>query len=120
MELHKTLMPKPGERQDSVGAAVRSNAAWRDTANAALLAQDELAAQVAEWKREAHAANAARLIAVNSLADAQEACERLKRDSDNLALLMRELSGLTLGQLPRGAYGGALASLFCDIKRESE
>lgn len=30
--------------------------------------------------------------------------------------LMRELSGLTLGMLPPGAYGAALVDVYCDIK----
>lgn len=41
---------------------------------------------------------------------------RAEKAESQLARLMGELGGLTLGMLPPGAYGGALADAFCDIK----
>ncbi len=54
---------------------------------------------LATWHREA-------LAAQSSLAARTASLDRL----------MKELGGLTLSQLPGGAYGGALADAYCDIK----
>lgn len=65
-----------------------------------------LHASVSEWKAEAQAADRAR----------KAATERADKAESQLARLMKELGGLTLSMLPPGAYGGALADAFCDVK----
>lgn len=50
-------------------------------------------------------------------AEALDLAERQAGEAEaRLARLMKELGGLTLAQLPSGAYGGALADAYCDIK----
>lgn len=67
-----------------------------------------------------HAANARVAELESELADSMDATARAmeaaKRDAAWLAAIVGELGGLTLSQLPPGAYGGSLASLYCDYK----
>lgn len=75
----------------------------------------DLVADVTEWKAEA------RLEHDRANREAERANMAEARELGTFAAIkpvMAELSGLTLGMLPPGAYGGALANAYCDAKRE--
>lgn len=112
------LRPVDGGRTDSRGYAVRSNADWRDTATRAIRERDAAKAEARDATEALHAANAKLQALESELAESMDATARwmeaAKRDATWLAAFVGELGGITLSQLPKGAYGAALASLFCD------
>lgn len=83
----------------------------------------ETATNREEWKAES------RIQAIRA-DNAERDCELARRQRNTeidrankaeaaLHRLMTELGGLTLSMLPKGAYGGALADAYCDIKRDN-
>lgn len=76
------------------------------TLNKAEKARDAIEAYAREVESDCELARKQRNIEIDRANTAERQLERL----------MKELGGWTLGQLPKGAYGGALVGVYCDIK----
>lgn len=76
------------------------------TLNKAEKARDAIEAYAREQESDCELARKQRNIEIDRANTAERQLERL----------MKELGGWTLGQLPKGAYGGALVGVYCDIK----
>lgn len=90
--------------------ATQSNNEYREQRDAANARVAELERELAE-QREVAESLGARVLEANG---------RLQAVEPALASLLRELGGLTLSMLPKGAYGGALADAYCEARKATE